>query len=464
MTTTSGADRPGNHSGRSHRAVRAAGFASIVAGMALAAGMLAIPITGNAASGSVTAPTCGHQSGLNNPTNTHNKVLDSYYFSVTDNGTTTDVCSLHGNVKAGDIVTAHFVMDAAAPAGSEVTLVSNNAPPPNPHQQTLFDCASFGDTGGAGDSCNVSSTNSLTVNVPTCGFQVDLIYGEPITPLTQGTYLLQHRFIDGDEGKNPACTPPTISTTANPTTTTVGQTIKDTATVTPSTTTGTVTFNLFAPTDSSCSGTPVFSSSAALSGGQATSGGFVTVATGTYHWIASMTSPALASACADEPVVVTAASTPTISTVASAGGVVGTAITDSATVTGPSSFSGNVIFRLYGPNDATCTTTPIATDTEAISSAGTAHTTQTIAPATAGTYQWQATYTGSTPNLVSTCGSEPVTLNAGGSGNAGGGGVQGISTGVPSTGAALPLPLGAGLVLAGFVTLVAESRLRRRLG
>jgi hypothetical protein len=402
---------------------------------------------------------CGQQRNLNNPTNTHNKVLDSYWFAVTDNGNTTAVCTLENNVKAGDTVIANLVLATPLPTGSEITLVSNNAPPPNPHQQTLFDCASFGDTGGASDPCTVSTTLSLTVNVPNCGFQVDLIYDEPITPLTQGTYLLQHRFVNGVEGKNATCTSPSISTTPVPTATTVGQSIKDTATVTPSTTTGTVTFNLFAPADPTCTAAPVFSSSAALSSGQATSGSFPTTAVGTYHWIASMTTPVLSSACGDESVAVSAANTPGITTTASAGGAIGTAVSDTATVTGVSSPTGDVVFKLFGVGDTTCAAAPLATDSEAISSSGTAHTTQTIKPQAVGTYQWTATYTGITPNISSSCGSEPVTLTAAG-------GVLGTSTsvGTPSTGVELPLPLGAGLVLAGAFVLLGEARTRRRLG
>ncbi len=367
MTLTSGAAMPNGSSKGGNRALRAAGFATIIAGSALAIGMLVQPTPGTAAgtAGSRTAE-CGHQRNTNDPTNSHQKTLDSYSFDITHNGNTITVCDLNGHVHAGDTVTANFTMDPAAPDGAEVTLVSNNAPPPTPHQQTLFECASFGDTSGAGDPCASSAETSLTVTVPDCGFQVDLIYGETISPLTQGTYLLQHRFVSGDEGKNPTCVAASIATTPVPTTTTTGQPIKDTATVTPSSTTGTVAFNLFGPTDANCSRSPVFSSTGALSGGTATSGSFTPTIAGTYHWTASMSNPALNSACADEPVTIT-------------------------------------------PLGAGPTPTPTPSPT----------------PAALGT---------------------PITA------------------GTPSTGVELPLPLGGGLILAGVLTLIGESRTRRRLG
>jgi hypothetical protein len=423
--------------------------------------MLALPATRTAASNgssAVAAPECSsHQRNLDNPTNSHNRVLDSYWFEVTHGTTTTAVCDLQNTVQSGDTVTAHFVMSEGAAAGSEITLISNNAQPPNPHDQTLFECASFGDTAGSNDPCSISTSQTLTVKAAECGFQVDLIYDEPVTPMVQGEYLSHHRFISGDEGKGANCT---IATTPVPTATPLGQPIKDTATVTPSTITGSVTFNLFGTADSNCSQAPVFSSSGTLSGGQATSGSFTPTSTGTYHWTASMSNPSLASACADEAVVITAG--PAISTVASAGGPVGTAITDSATVTGVTSPTGNVVFNLFGPTDTNCSQAPVATDTEPISSSGTAHTTKTIAPQTTGTYQWTATYTGVTPILVSTCGSEPVTITAAIPNTGGPGG--GAGAGIPNTGAELPLPLGAGLIVAGMLVLVGGARPRRRLG
>ena len=62
-------------------------------------------------------------------------------------------------------------------------------------KQNLFDCASFSvgaDPDSAGDPCLASTTQVLTVHVPDCGFQVDLIYGEPLVTMNIGDYRDQH--------------------------------------------------------------------------------------------------------------------------------------------------------------------------------------------------------------------------------------------------------------------------------
>jgi hypothetical protein len=71
-------------------------------------------------------------------------------------------------------------------------------------------------------------------------------------------------------------------------------TLNDSATMTPSTATGTVTFTLYAPTDTTCT-TPIYTASANLSGGSAStsgvtgspSGGNTVSTAGTYHWKAT---------------------------------------------------------------------------------------------------------------------------------------------------------------------------------
>jgi len=94
---------------------------------------------------------------------------------------------------------------------------------------------------------------------------------------------------------------------------TIGVSVNDTATVSgglnPS---GTVTFALFAPGDTTCSGTPVFiSANQPLSGGKASSGSFTPTATGTYEWVATYNGDdanlTAVSGCGDEPVSIVAA-------------------------------------------------------------------------------------------------------------------------------------------------------------
>ena len=198
----------------------------------------------------------------------------------------------------------------------------------------------------------------------------------------------------------------------------VGTSISDTATVSGGhTPTGNVTFHLFAPTSPTCTGDAVFTSTNALSGAppSAASGTFPTTAVGIYHWTATYNgdtnNTAVTSACAAEPVVITPAA-PTIATTASAGGPVGTLISDTATVNGGHTPTGNVTFNLFGPGDASCTGTPAFTSTIAVGGTPPSATSISFMTTAAGTYQWVATYNGDTNNTVvsSTCGAEPVTV------------------------------------------------------
>jgi hypothetical protein len=143
------------------------------------------------------AATCSGQHDLDNPTNSTNKALDGYSFDV--NGTT--VCSLFskGAVKAGDTVTASIT--PAEGVSPQVTLLVNKT---NGTAQTLLQCASVG---LPDDGC---SQGTLNVTLPSCGFQVDLIYGPPSQSINRGAYAAAHVWINGTEGdKSVACPPPT---------------------------------------------------------------------------------------------------------------------------------------------------------------------------------------------------------------------------------------------------------------
>ncbi len=205
---------------------------------------------------------------------------------------------------------------------------------------------------------------------------------------------------------------PAIVTTATPTGGPVGTSISDTAAVSGGfTPTGNVTFHLYAPGDATCT-TSVFTSTNPLSAGSATSGPFASAAVGTYHWTATYDGDAnnatVTSGCTAEPVVI-AQATPTIATTASAGGPVGTSISDTATVSGGHTPTGNVTFHLYAPGDATCTTS-VFTSTNPLS-AGSA-TSGPFASAAVGTYHWTATYDGDANNatVTSGCTAEPVVI------------------------------------------------------
>ena len=79
---------------------------------------------------------------------------------------------------------------------------------------------------------------------------------------------------------------PTINTSQQPASATVGTSIADKATVSGGyNPTGTVTFNLY--NNSTATGTPLFTDTETLSSGMATSTGYTATATGTDYWVAT---------------------------------------------------------------------------------------------------------------------------------------------------------------------------------
>jgi uncharacterized protein DUF11 len=131
---------------------------------------------------------------------------------------------------AGGKATATFSISAACPA-TTVTLASYEAPAATfSLPQTLFDDASATFASGG--------PYTLTVDLPDCFFQVDLVTGTAIPVLTSGN-LYGNRKAAFTQGGVKACPPPTTTSTTTATTTT-GTTTTGTTT-TGTTTTGTTT-------------------------------------------------------------------------------------------------------------------------------------------------------------------------------------------------------------------------------
>ena len=178
--------------GSLHATVTPAGVVMMLAGAVLLFTSTLMPA--EAAKRHRAAPqttTCSNQHHLNDPT-THAQVLDSYSFDIQP--AAVSVCDLFPNVKAGDIVTANF--SPTAGAAPHLTLVAYLAPTKSSGlPQTMFDCAS-----NFSDGCTQSATNSLTVHVPACGFQIDFIYGAPDTPHLVRSYGQSGVWISGMAG------------------------------------------------------------------------------------------------------------------------------------------------------------------------------------------------------------------------------------------------------------------------
>jgi len=229
---------------------------------------------------------------------------------------------------------------------------------------------------------------------------------------------------DAGENDTVAKLTPTIATQASASVT-VGGTISDTATVSGgSSPTGTVTFVLYGPNDATCATAIFTSANRPLSGGSATSANFTTTQAGTYRWIATYNGDAnnnaVTGACndANESVVVTPAG-PSIATSLVGGGkngssitvALGTSVHDTSTLSGATPTAGGTVqYQVF--SDAQCSSL--------LSDAGTAD----VVNATpgdsndvtfnhAGTFYWQADYSGDANNdpATSACNLEIVVVN-----------------------------------------------------
>ena len=188
---------------------------------------------------------------------------------------------------------------------------------------------------------------------------------------------------------------------------TVGQAIHATAHLSESPdASGEISFEVFGPGDSSCSGpalTPAPASASVSGEGEYASGDFVPPTAGTYYWSARYSG--------DEENEPAEASCSGISTVGKASlglegsasdGVVATAIHDEATLAGGSP-TGEVSFSVYGPTDTSCSI-PLETATAPIQG-GQARSADFV-PQHAGEFRWTVEYGGDANN-------EPVSLACG---------------------------------------------------
>ena len=88
--------------------------------------------------------------------------------------------------------------------------------------------------------------------------------------------------------------------------------------------------------------------------------------------------------------------TPALSTTASADVALGGSIHDTAVLSGGSSPTGTITFNLYAANDTTCSTA-LSTVAVPVSGAGN-YDSPAVTPASGGSYQWVATYSGDAAN------------------------------------------------------------------
>lgn len=169
---------------------------------------------------------------------------------------------------------------------------------------------------------------------------------------------------------------------------------------------GSIELKLYGPGDPSCTGSPLATSTRTVNGAGSYDSDSVTVAhAGTYRWVAEYggdeSNSSTGSGCTDSgaSVAVTRAATG-LSETASGAVAVGGRLTDRATLSSGAAPGGTITFKLYGPNDPSCSRAPVATSTAAVKGAG-GYGSDPVTPAHAGGYRWVVDYGGDSDNLPS---------------------------------------------------------------
>jgi len=234
----------------------------------------------------------------------------------------------------------------------------------------------------------------------------------PFTPPLAGTWSWT-AFYSGDGNNSSAgsgcgaetatVAPASPSLTTLPTATAIiGSTITDKATLKGGAApTGQIDFNLFGPSDPTCSGSPFFQDSIfnVNGNGAYTSDPILTGPTGTYHWTVSYlgdkNNNPVTSACAESTLVTL--TIPTLATSATATAVPGQPIQEQATLSGGNAPSGSIAFAAFPPADTTCAGTPEFTSTVSVAGNG-GYPSGTFVPALIGIYRWVASYSGDANN------------------------------------------------------------------
>jgi hypothetical protein len=191
----------------------------------------------------------------------------------------------------------------------------------------------------------------------------------------------------------------------------IGDSIQDVATLSGSfNATGTITWKLYGPGDTSCS-TSIQTFSKSVSGdGSYTSPSFTPTSAGTYRWIASYSGDgnnlSTSGACNDPNETSTISkAVPTLTTNA-VSATLGAPIHDVAHLTGGSNPTGTITWNVYASTDTGCTT-PLNSSAISVSVNGDGdYTSPNFTPAGVGSYQWVATYSGDANNvsLSTVCG------------------------------------------------------------
>ncbi len=220
---------------------------------------------------------------------------------------------------------------------------------------------------------------------------------------------------------------PTLTTqVSNSGTITIGATATDTATVSGGfgTLTGSVTFTAYTTNDCSGFAVPGFpglssSSTVILSSDTATSGVFTPPSAGTYYWKAvfndtdgnnsGVTSTCGTPGSPTEILTVNRASPAVATTLSFSSITAGGSVTDSATLTGAFQAGGTVTYEYFSGGACSGTATVVGTALTVTNGVVPGSASQQFG--SAGSYSWNAGYSGDSNNNGATSGCEPLTVN-----------------------------------------------------
>jgi 6-phosphogluconolactonase (cycloisomerase 2 family) len=301
------------------------------------------------------------------------------------------------------VVPATLSTQASAPVGvgSPISDTATLSGGTLPSGAITFDLYGPGDSGCA----TVLATSTATVTG-------DGTYqATPVTATATGTYQWVASY-SGD-GANPPITgtcnttgesvvvsaaAPTLTTTAAPALGKTGTALSDTATLSGGDApTGTIVFSAYQPSQPNCTTAAKTFTVTVTGDGSYASGSFtMTGMVGTYRWIARYSgdanNAATAGTCGASGESSTLVPATTLSSATSGTVVLGSQISDAATLGGGASPTGTMTFKVFGPGDTTCAT-PLATSTATVSGDGT-YNSAPFTTTTFGTYQWIASYGG----------------------------------------------------------------------
>jgi hypothetical protein len=208
---------------------------------------------------------------------------------------------------------------------------------------------------------------------------------------------------------------PTIATTLSDSSVSVGATVHDSATLSGATATagGTVTYTVY--TDDQCSQNPRDAGTKTVTNGTVPDSNSLTFdSAGTFYWQAvysgdANNNPAM-SACTSETLVVNKAGPSIATTLSDTTVSTGTAVHDSATLTGATSDAGGTVtYTVY--TDDQCSQNPQGAGTKTVTN-GVVPDSDPITFNSAGDFYWQAVYSGDANNTgaTSVCTSEHLVV------------------------------------------------------